>query len=58
MRDKLITKMIEYIEENELTYEQFSSMIGTNKWTISRWLNGKRSPSPAYRKIIKETINN
>ena len=52
MRKKLKT----FMAEKNITQERLAQLLGTNKFTLSRWMNGKSKPSPAYVQIINDII--
>lgn len=52
----MVNKIRKYIKVNGITQTRFAEDIGTTKFTLSRWMNGKSKPSPAYVQIIESFI--
>ena len=49
-------KLKEFMAEKNITQDRLAELLGTNKFTLSRWMNGKSKPSPAYMQIIESVI--
>lgn len=52
----MIKRLREYMEERNISQERLARLLGTNKFTLSRWMNGHSKPSPAYLQIIESVI--
>ncbi len=52
----MIKKLKKYMLLNKINCTKMASIIGTTKFTFSRWMNGKNEISQAYRSIINEII--
>lgn len=53
----MINKIKQYITKKSISQTQFAKLIGTSKFTLSRWLNGHNKPSKAYEQIINKILN-
>ena len=42
----------EYLERNNLTHEDFATLIGCHRSAVTRWATGSRRPSPVWIDII------
>lgn len=42
----------EYMEQNNLTHEDFAASIGCHRSAVTRWATGSRRPSPVWLRII------
>ena len=45
-----------FMQEKAMSQECLAQMLGTNKFTLSRWMNGHSVPSPAYVQVINAVI--
>lgn len=55
MEKEEISKYLkQFIEENELTQEEFARMISAPLSSVSSWLHGKRSMSKVWQKVLQE----
>jgi plasmid maintenance system antidote protein VapI len=52
----MIKKLKQHMKKNNITATDMAALIGTTKFTFSRWINGKNEISQAYRSIINEVI--
>lgn len=48
-----ILSLAEWLEENNLTHEEFAAMCGCTRTAVTRWASGSRAPSPKWLKIIE-----
>ena len=48
----MIKKLKAYMNKNCLSQLAMANMLGTNTFTMSRWLNGHNKPSQAYQHLI------
>jgi transcriptional regulator with XRE-family HTH domain len=51
MNMKILQK---YMIEKGITQDRLARLLGTTKFTLSRWMNGKNKPSQAYVRIIED----
>jgi DNA-binding transcriptional regulator YiaG len=54
----MVNKIKKYLLKNNISQSSFARIIGTNRFTMSRWIKGKHKPSQAYKKIIQSVLNN
>ena len=52
-----VEKLKEFKSETNLKWSVIATELGTNKHTLSRWVNNKNSPSKIYEKTIFKFIN-
>ena len=43
----------EWLEQKNLTHEEFAVMCGCTRAAVSRWASGSRVPSPKWLKVIE-----
>ena len=48
-----ILSLAEWLEENNLTHEEFALMCGCTRDAVTRWASGSRAPSPKWLKVIE-----
>lgn len=49
-------KLRQFMAEKNISQDRLAELLGTNKFTLSRWMNGKSKPSPAYIQIIEAVV--
>lgn len=49
----MIKKIKKFMDEKNLNQTEMACLLGTTKFTFSRWMNGKNKPSQAYARIIE-----
>lgn len=55
-QDHLRMKLRMFMSEKEMSQDRMAQLLGTNKFTLSRWMTGKSKPSPAYTRVINEVV--
>jgi DNA-binding transcriptional regulator YiaG len=50
------THLREYMKAHGLSQTQLSTLIGTSKFTVNRWLRGHWKISSAYQEVIKKRL--
>jgi len=58
MNNKWVKIMKKYIKKHNASQDIIAHILGTNKTTVSRWMNNKHVPSKAWRFIIETKLNN
>ena len=56
---KMETTIQAYLERHKMTRKQLLARLTKEGWTpsrgtVSRWINGKREPSPAAKAVLKK----
>lgn len=54
----MIKKLKDFMVRKEINQDRMARMLGTTKFTLSRWMNKKNNPSPAYKSIIESVLKN
>jgi DNA-binding transcriptional regulator YiaG len=52
----MVNKIKKYMIRKRISQSEFARRIGTSRFTLSRWMNGRSKPSPAYVQIIESVI--
>lgn len=42
----------EWLQQNDLTHEEFALICGCDRSTVTKWITGERTPSPKWAKIL------
>ncbi len=53
-KDKIASHLRTYIDEHELTQEEFARHINAPLSSVSSWIHGKRSMSKVWQQMLKE----
>lgn len=48
--------LTEYIKKTGAKKQDVATILGTNKFNISRWLNGRHEPLPIYQSLIEKKL--
>lgn len=43
----------DYLKQRNLTHEEFAELIGCDRTTVTRWLDGSRMPSARWAQMIE-----
>ena len=43
----------EYLKQRNLTHEEFAELIGCDRTTVTKWLDGSRMPSARWAQMIE-----
>lgn len=54
----MVKKLKTFMLQKKITQDRLARLLGTTKFTLSRWMNGKNVPSPAYKQIIEDVLKN
>lgn len=54
----MIKKLKDFMVRKNINQDRLAALLGTNKFTLSRWMNGQNTPSPAYQSIIESVLKN
>ena len=47
----------EWLERSGLTHEEFATMCGCDRSSVTKWATGERFPSPKWMKVILRVTN-
>lgn len=50
-------KLLEFKKKYNLKQTTLATMMSINKYTLNRWLTGKRTPSIIYDKLINKFLS-
>lgn len=56
MSNETVKSLKSYMSRHGLSQDCVADYLGTNKHTVSRWVNGWNKPSQAYENLIKALI--
>lgn len=54
----MIKKLKKFMSDKNINQDRLAALLGTTKFTLSRWMNGKNVPSNAYKQIIEDVLKN
>ena len=52
----MVKKLKEFMARKNINQDRLARLLGTTKFTLSRWMNGKNTPSPAYKQLIEDVL--
>lgn len=48
-----VMTLIEYLKQRNLTHEEFAELLGCDRTTVTKWLDGSRTPSARWAQLIE-----
>jgi transcriptional regulator with XRE-family HTH domain len=49
-----VNQLLQFLRDNDLTHQQFADMCDVDRSTVTKWINGKRSPCAKAVAIINK----